>query len=385
MFDNNAQPLQGGLAAWSQVSEDPLVQRRGAPKGIEELRKARGPYPFYVKQGVTTGVVFLSDIVPVPAFQVVSGVGKSGYPDRELIGTDAFAIQNGQIVRTGQPDTIGRILGDTPRLAALATVLDLTPYVDREQRQHTFTRRLLITDQKAVIDRIINALQIANQNVLPGAYFRIMRSNDQRSSRMGDNWNFVTHVTPEMIQQQCPGITQEDITPLDLAACCPILNHADQFGVLENHARVIAQHPDAGHAPDMTLLAALGRGDLSAFVGGASAAPATLAAPTFGAPPAAPAFNAPPAAPAFGAPPAAPAFGTPPAAPGFSAPPAAAPEAPPQAAPLTFGAPGGAPQASPDEQAVSQVLPGQGEPGAGIAADMFGNADTSEPLHNPFV
>jgi len=140
-------------------------------------------YRFFLKKGETREVLFLDD----PAF---------------LYNEYSFKVGDDYKNYTSLGDACpARLAGHRPYPAEAYTVLDLTPWKDKEGKEHKFSKRLLVVKGK----KMIEALAVHRQAVggsLAGMKFKFVRTNADKSSAIGDTFIFVGKVKLDSLSEK---------------------------------------------------------------------------------------------------------------------------------------------------------------------------------------
>lgn len=124
---------------------------------------------FWVKKGESAEIIFLDD----PQF---------------LITEYSFKIGDSYQNYTCAGETCPALLrGYKPYPAQLYTVLDLTPWKDKEGKEHKFTKKVLVVKGKKSMELLDHQRQAAKGSLI-GVKMKMIRTNADKSSNIGDSF-----------------------------------------------------------------------------------------------------------------------------------------------------------------------------------------------------
>lgn len=266
---------KGGLRAFSFAKNDTRLASNdsssGGPWSKSWGSRMRG-FPFRLKANEKADLVFLTDIVPVPVFNLTYGWNKQyNFPQTDFVRAMGVEMNEEGLAATGQIDIYEQVLGQQARLIGAAVVLDLRPWQDKEGNQHSYSIRPIEIKQQSILAALSEVAAI-NSRDIKNAVFRVSRSGGQKVAAIGDVWTHLKYVETadlfEKLSAKDSNLTMERLTQQpDPLSWYPVHTPEEAAQLLSLHASVVSKH-DAGKGNlDERALEAAKKGDWGYFGG----------------------------------------------------------------------------------------------------------------------
>lgn len=257
-FSSDAKPV-GGLRSFAVLQNSQYAPNQNSGGPWTETWKHRGPFPFAIKAGTSCNLVFLTDVIPMIGHTVVVGENKGDqgfFPKTDFVR--ATNIQgfgdDGTPVVSDKPCPFRIALGRDPRLVYVAKIFDDIAYEDKKTKTTvTRTVRYIMIDRQEVLN-VLCTLSQADGKSAQYRRFKITRTADKKSSRLGNTWVGLNILTPAQIEKACPGAF-EKADKIDLEKGFPIYTLEEAQSILKLHKKIVDAHPQANRN-DMTYDAA---------------------------------------------------------------------------------------------------------------------------------
>ena len=235
---NSGTPV-GGLAAFKVLKDTDLVKTDSSDgDALMSMWQARGGLPFRLPLGKKTNIVFLTDVSFLPVHELAVGErkGQSGkYPLTEVVrSTSILGITpSGETIKSSRTCLLEKVLGRSPKLIAVAKVLDLTSFTTKAGVHVPWTVKTIIIPSNNAVLNTLMATSEANQKDIKNAIFIIQRSMKDKSPKIGDSWSYKKHATNKELLE-IDGLS-EAAKQVDLDKGFPILEDSDILPMLKRH------------------------------------------------------------------------------------------------------------------------------------------------------
>lgn len=246
-FSSNAKPPAGGLRAFVVLKDSPYANNRSESGPWGETWKSRGPFSFSIPVGAKCNLLFLTDVIPMIGYAVATGEGKGRngrYPKIDFVrATNVRGFDSdGNPALTTEACPFRAALGREPKLVYVAKVFEDLGYDDKKNKTVVKdTVRHIMIERQEILNILCTHSQIDNKTA-EFRLFKIVRSPNEKSSRLGDSWIFVKSLTADAISKQIPDAF-ERAAKIDLEKGFPIYTMAEAVNILKLHKKTADSFP----------------------------------------------------------------------------------------------------------------------------------------------
>ena len=248
LFNQETKPLTGGLRQFKVLSSSDELDTGGTMDSPwSEAWSHRGGFPFRMNTGKTTELVFLTDVKPLIVHEVAFGekAGPSGrFPLKEYVRSMTLTgvDEEGNFVHNDTPKCLFEAaLGRKPKFIYLAKILDMTEYTDKKNVTHKWTVRHVLIDNQTVISQLAAVGEVHGRD-MQYARFKVSRSMQQKSPRVGDSWTLMGYLDPTEHLDGIPGMRAAE-EKIDLDKGFPMFSEEAAKQILGQHRKVASAFP----------------------------------------------------------------------------------------------------------------------------------------------
>jgi hypothetical protein len=246
-FSSSSKPPTGGLRAFVVLKDSPYANSRSESGPWGETWKHRGPYAFSIPSGRTCNLLFLTDVIPMIGYSVVTGDGKGEngwYPKIDFVrATNIRGFDSdGNPQFTNELCPFRAALGREPKLIYVAKIFEDLGYENKKEKTTVKdTVRHILIERQEILNVLCTHSQIDNLTA-EFRLFKVTRSPNKKSARLGDSWVFVKSLSREIIMKQIPDAF-ERASKIDLEKGFPLYTMAEAVSILKLHKTIVDKHP----------------------------------------------------------------------------------------------------------------------------------------------